>query len=162
MKKAPFMNGAQGINKRGQASSILAIGLMTFSMLSTADTDLAAEGMVNVKSSHSVAATADKLVTILSAKGMTIFNRIDHAAGAQKVGQSLRPTELVVFGSSKIGSKLMKCSQTVAIDLPQKALVWQDKAGAVCLSYNNPIESSQNTQRVPTIKGQIPVTLIKS
>jgi uncharacterized protein (DUF302 family) len=67
-----------------------------------------------------------------------VFKRIDHAAGAQKVGKTLRPTELVIFGNPKVGTPLMLCSHSVAIDLPQKALIWEDKAGQVWFSYNDP------------------------
>ena len=98
----------------------------------------ATEGMVSIKSAHTVAVTADRLEKILVSKGMTVFKRIDHAAGAQKVGKTLRPTELVIFGNPKVGTPLMLCSQSVAIDLPQKALIWQDEAGQVWFSYNDP------------------------
>ena len=69
---------------------------------------------------------------------MTVFTRIDHALGAKRVGLSLRPTELVIFGNPKIGSKLINCNQTVAIDLPQKALIFEDEKGQVWFTYNNP------------------------
>lgn len=69
---------------------------------------------------------------------MTVFTRIDHSAGAKKVDKELRPTELVIFGNPKVGTPLMQCVQTVAIDLPQKMLIWQDEAGTTWLSYNNP------------------------
>jgi uncharacterized protein (DUF302 family) len=98
----------------------------------------ATEGMISIKSAHTVAVTADRLEKILVSKGMTVFKRIDHAAGAQKVGKTLRPTELVIFGNPKVGTPLMLCSQSVAIDLPQKALIWQDEAGQVWFSYNDP------------------------
>ena len=98
----------------------------------------ATEGMISIKSAHTVAVTADRLEKILTSKGMTVFKRIDHAAGAQKVGKTLRPTELVIFGNPKVGTPLMLCSQSVAIDLPQKALIWQDEAGQVWFSYNDP------------------------
>ena len=98
----------------------------------------AGEGMNSIKSAHSVSATADRLETILGAKGMTVFARIDHAAGAQKVGKTLLPTELVVFGNPKIGTPLMLCGRSIAIDLPQKALIWQDADGATWISYNDP------------------------
>jgi len=98
----------------------------------------ATEGMISIKSAHTVAVTADRLEKILVSKGMTVFKRIDHAAGAQKVGKTLRPTELVVFGNPKVGTPLMLCRQSVAIDLPQKALIWQDEAGQVWFSYNDP------------------------
>ncbi len=95
-------------------------------------------GFINVKSNHSVKETADRLETVLKQKGMTMFIRIDHAAGAKKVGKNLRPTELVIFGNPKVGSPLMQCSQTVGLDLPQKALIWEDEAGQVWFSYNVP------------------------
>ena len=95
-------------------------------------------GIISVKSSHEVKATADRLENTLKQKGMTVFIRINHAEGAQKVGKKLRPTELVVFGNPKVGTPLMQCSQSTAIDLPQKALIWQDDQGQVWLSYNDP------------------------
>ena len=95
-------------------------------------------GIISVKSSHEVKATADRLENTLKQKGMTVFVRINHAEGAQKVGKKLRPTELVVFGNPKVGTPLMQCSQSTAIDLPQKALIWQDDQGQVWLSYNDP------------------------
>jgi uncharacterized protein (DUF302 family) len=98
----------------------------------------ATEGMISIKSAHTVAVTADRLEKILVSKGMTVFKRINHAAGAQKAGITLRPTELVIFGNPKVGAPLMLCSQSVAIDLPQKALIWQDEAGQVWFSYNDP------------------------
>ena len=99
---------------------------------------IAHEGLVNVKSVHAVSVTADRLENVLKNKGMTVFARIDHAAGAQKVGKTLRPTELVIFGNPKVGTPLMQCSQSIAIDLPQKALIWEDANGQVWLSYNDP------------------------
>ena len=98
----------------------------------------AAEGTITVKSAHDVHATADRLQQALEAKGMTLFARIDHAEGAKKVGKDLRPTELVIFGNPKVGTPLMQCGQSVAIDLPQKALVWEDADGQVWFTYNSP------------------------
>ena len=95
-------------------------------------------GIISVKSSHPVKATADRLENTLKQKGMTVFIRINHAEGAQKVGKKLRPTELVVFGNPKVGTPLMLCSQSMAIDLPQKALIWEDQEGTVWFSYNDP------------------------
>jgi len=96
------------------------------------------DGLINVKSAHDVKQTADRLESVLKEKGMTVFIRIDHTQGAKKVGKDLRPTELVIFGNPKVGTPLMQCAQSVAIDLPQKALIWKDDAGQVWLSYNNP------------------------
>ena len=95
-------------------------------------------GLINVKSSHDVKNTADRLENILKEKGMNVFLRINHTEGARKVGQELRPTELLIFGNPKVGTPLMQCSQTTAIDLPQKALVWQDESGQIWLTYNDP------------------------
>src|SRR6266540_4034025 len=97
-----------------------------------------ADGLIAVKSPHSVKETMDRLETLATQKGMTTFARIDHAAGAAKVGTKLRPTELLIFGNPQGGTPFMECSQTVGIDLPLKALVWQDEKGQVWLGYNEP------------------------
>jgi uncharacterized protein (DUF302 family) len=80
----------------------------------------------------------DRLATEIQTKGMKVFARIDHAAGAAEVGLTLRPTELIIFGNARGGTPLMQLAQTVGIDLPLKALVWQDAAGKTWLSYNEP------------------------
>ncbi|MEP1215908.1 MAG: DUF302 domain-containing protein [Marinobacter sp.] len=99
---------------------------------------MAAEGMVTIKSNYSTEATADKLEAVLEEKGMTVMNRINHAEGAKKAGLELRSTEVVIFGNPKVGTPLMQCAQSVAIDLPQKALIWEDSEGVVWLGYNDP------------------------
>lgn len=99
---------------------------------------MADNGLVSVKSSFDVSTTAERLEEKLKAKGMTIFSRINHAEGAAKLGKELRPTELIIFGNLKVGTPLMQCQQTVAIDLPQKALIWQDEDHQVWLTYNDP------------------------
>lgn len=111
----------------------LLFGLST--LLSYADSAL---GVVNLLSQHDVKTTTTRLEEQLEAKGMHIFARINHAEGAKKVDKVLRPTELVIFGNPKVGTLLMQCNQSVAIDLPQKALVWEDEQGKVWLSYNDP------------------------
>jgi uncharacterized protein (DUF302 family) len=75
---------------------------------------------------------------LLKEKGMTVFNRIKHSEAAAAVGIELRNTELILFGNPKVGSPLMKCQQSAAIDLPQKALIWEDDKATVWISYNNP------------------------
>ena len=95
-------------------------------------------GLKVVKSDNDVKSTADKLEKILGEKGMTVFGRVNHGAGAQKVGVELRPTELIIFGNPKVGSPLMACAQSVAIDLPQKMLIWEDQNGTTWLAYNDP------------------------
>ncbi len=80
----------------------------------------------------------DRLEAEIRAQGMTVFARIDHAAGAAEVGLTLPPTELIIFGNARGGTPLMQSVQTVGIDLPLKALVWEDTAGTTWLSYNEP------------------------
>ena len=98
----------------------------------------AADGLVAVKSPHSAKATMDKLEEIVKQRGLNVFARIDHAAGATKVGKTLRPTELLIFGNPQGGTPLMECAQSAGIDLPLKALVWEDAAAQVWLGYNDP------------------------
>ncbi len=80
----------------------------------------------------------DRLEARVTQQGLNVFARIDHAAGAVKVGKSLRPTQLLIFGNPQGGTPLMECAQTVGIDLPLKALVWEDASAQVWLSYNDP------------------------
>lgn len=113
--------------------------LSVFALLAMSFSVHAAEGVVTLPSTHSVTETVNRLEAQLKEKGMTVFARVDHAAGAAKVDKTLRPTELLIFGNPKVGTPLMQCAQTVALDLPQKALAWQDEAGKVWLSYNDPM-----------------------
>lgn len=94
-------------------------------------------GLVNINSQHSVSDTADRLEKIVREKGMNVFARIDHAKGAKSIDKELRPTELIIFGNPTSGTPLMQSSQSVAIDLPMKALVWEDADGLVWLTYND-------------------------
>ena len=98
-----------------------------------------ASGIIKIKSVHSVTETINKLEAVLNKKGMTIFKRVNHTAGADKAGIQLRPTELLIFGNPKVGTPLMLCSQTAALDLPQKALAYEDTNGQVWLAYNDPV-----------------------
>ena len=99
---------------------------------------MAADGLITIKSSFGPEETMNRFESEVRAKGMTVFAHIDHAAGAAAVGLSLRPTDLLVFGNAKGGTPLMQSVQTIGIDLPLKALVWQDAAGVTWLSYNDP------------------------
>ena len=99
---------------------------------------MAADGLISLPSPHAPEATLDRLAAEVAARGLTVFARIDHAAGAAEVGLPLRPTTLMIFGGAKGGTPLMQAVQTIGIDLPLKALVWQDAAGAAWLSYNDP------------------------
>jgi uncharacterized protein (DUF302 family) len=102
------------------------------------DRALAADGLIAVRSPYGAVETMDRFEKIARDSGMNIFARIDHAAGAAKVGLSLRPTQVLVFGNLKGGTPFMECSQTVGIDLPLKLLVWEDATGQVWIGYNEP------------------------
>jgi uncharacterized protein (DUF302 family) len=95
-------------------------------------------GLITLPSVHDHRTTLERLLSGLEGKGVTIFARIDHAAGADSIGLALRPTMLVVFGNPLAGTPLMQAAQTAGIDLPLKALVWEDADGTVKLSYNDP------------------------
>ena len=95
-------------------------------------------GLITVSSSHSVKDTLDRFESELKSKGMTVFARIDHAAGAHEVGLTLAPTELLIFGNAKAGTPLMQARQEIGIDLPLKSLAWQGADGRTRLSYNDP------------------------
>ncbi len=97
-----------------------------------------ANGVVDVASRYSVPETLARLQTILTEKGMTVFALVDHSGEAEKAGLAMRPTQLLIFGSPKGGTPLMVAAPRLAIDLPLKALAWQDEAGQVWLSYNSP------------------------
>lgn len=99
---------------------------------------MAADGLLTIRSHHGPGETMNRLQAEVEAKGLTIFARVDHAAGAEAVGLSLRPTELLMFGNAKGGTPLMQTVQTIGIDLPLKVLVWQDASGDTWLSYNDP------------------------
>lgn len=99
---------------------------------------MATDGLTRLPSSFAAKETADRLAAAITAKGMTVFARIDHAAGAAAAGMVLRPTELLVFGSARAGTPLMQADQAIGIDLPLKALVCEDAAGRVWLLYNDP------------------------
>jgi uncharacterized protein (DUF302 family) len=98
----------------------------------------AAEGLVATESPHSVEGTMERLEKNARSRDLEIFARIDHADGAAKIGETMRPTALLVFGNPKGGTPFMQCAQTIGIDLPLKALVWQDANGRVWLGYDDP------------------------
>ena len=99
---------------------------------------MAADGLITIKSNFGPEETMKRLETEVAAKGLTVFAHVDHAAGAAAVGLPLRPTDLLIFGNAKGGTPLMQSMQTIGIDLPLKALVWQDASGSTWLSYNDP------------------------
>ena len=95
-------------------------------------------GLIHLKSPYSVPETLKRLESILLARNLTIFARVDHSGEAERVGLKMRPTQLVIFGNPKGGTPVMVAAPTVAIDLPLKALAWEDADGTVWLSYNDP------------------------
>lgn len=96
------------------------------------------EGFTTIASGFGPKETMDRLEAEIRAQGLAVFARIDHAAGAAEVGLTLPPTELIIFGNARGGTPLMQSEQTVGIDLPLKALVWQDATGKTWISYNEP------------------------
>jgi uncharacterized protein (DUF302 family) len=98
----------------------------------------AENGMIHLASPYSVPETLRRLESLLQARGLAIFVRVDHSGEAEKAGLKMRPTQLLIFGSPKQGTPLMVASPTLAIDLPLKALAWEDALGKVWLSYNTP------------------------
>jgi len=96
------------------------------------------KGLINRLSTYDVKVTADRLEETLKEKGMNVFARINHAAGARTIDEELRPTELIIFGNPALGTPLTQSSQSAAIDLPMKLLVWLDDSGKVWITYNDP------------------------
>jgi len=96
------------------------------------------EGMTTIRSAFAAAETVERFEGAVRARGMTLFARIDHAAGAAVAGLSLRPTTLVIFGDARVGTKLMQSTQSIGIELPLKVLVWEDAIDQTWLSYDEP------------------------
>ena len=117
--------------------------LLVAFLVSLASLASAADGLIAVKSPHSAANTMTRFEELAKQRGLIVFARIDHAAGAAKAGQTLRPTEVLIFGNPKGGTPFMECAQTVGIDLPMKALVWEDASAQVWLGYNDPAFMAQ-------------------
>jgi uncharacterized protein (DUF302 family) len=95
-------------------------------------------GIIDIPSHNSVEQTVDKLKNILQAKGVTLFALIDHSGEAEKVGMTMRPTKLLIFGNPKAGTPLMLAVPSIAIDFPLKILIWENAQGKVWVSYNSP------------------------
>ncbi len=105
--------------------------------------------MIHLSSPYSVPETTKRLETALQSKGINLFSHIDHSAEGEKVGIEMQPTQLLIFGGLKSGTPLMLASPTLAIDLPLKALIWQDAGNKVWLSYNSP-EYLQQRHNLPS------------
>ena len=118
--------------------SIVAVATLVLAGLASA-----ADGLVAVKSPYAAKDTMARLEDAVKQRGLNVFARIDHAAGAAKIGKTLRPTELLIFGNPQGGTPFMECEQTVGIDLPLKALVWEDASAQVWVGYNDPAYLAQ-------------------
>lgn len=119
-----------------------ALALSSCASLQQASNDTVKEntdnGLIVLKSNYSVKQTANRFESIAKDKGLTVFSRINHQQNALGADLNLRPTEVIIFGNPKAGTPLMNCAPSVAIDLPQKALINEDAAGQAQLTYNNP------------------------
>jgi uncharacterized protein (DUF302 family) len=142
---------ARGPKELATAFRIVALWLS----ISMGEPAMAADGLTTIKSNSSPKETMARLEAAVTAKGMTVFARIDHGASAVNVGLPLRPTDLLIFGSPKGGTSLMQSVQTAGIDLPLKALVWQDEAGTTWLSYNVPAWIADRHRVGPETKDSI-------
>jgi uncharacterized protein (DUF302 family) len=122
---------------------------------------MAVQGLTTVKSSHAPQETMNRLEAAVKAKGLTVFARIDHAEDASTAGLSLRPTEVLIFGNAKGGTPLMQAAQTIGIDLPLKALVWQDASGQTWLSLNDPawLAARHGLEGVEAVVGKLAALL---
>lgn len=98
----------------------------------------ASHGLIAIQSPYSPAETMTRLEAEVKKRNLAVVARVDHAAAAQRIGQTLRPTELLIFGNPQAGTPLMLCAQLAGIDLPMKALVWADESGRTWLGYNDP------------------------
>jgi uncharacterized protein (DUF302 family) len=119
------------------------------------------EGLTSIRSNFGTKETMDRLEAEIRARRLTVFARIDHAGGAALVGLKLAPTELIIFGNARDGTPLMQSVQTVGIDLPLKALVWEDAAGKTWLSYNEPswIARRHNVRNAEQLVSKMAATL---
>ncbi|ESA34092.1 membrane protein [Leptolyngbya sp. Heron Island J] len=116
----------------------LLVGTVYFSRQKAIAQATAPTGLIVKASPYSVEETETRFKQILEARGLNVFATVDHTQNASGVGLELRPTRVVIFGNPKLGTPLMQCQQTIAIDLPQKVLIWEDEQGQVQLAYNDP------------------------
>jgi uncharacterized protein (DUF302 family) len=112
-------------------------------LISVSSLTQAADGLIAIKSPHSAKETMNRFEELAKQKGLNVFARIDHAAGAAKIGKKLQPTEVLIFGNPQGGTPFMECAQSAGIDLPLKALVWEDASGQVWIGYNDPAYLAQ-------------------
>ena len=123
---------------------------------------MSANGLVTQKSDFGAQQTLERLLFAIRSRGLSVFAHIDHAAGARAVGMQLPPTDLVIFGSAKAGTPLMLAHPEISIDLPLKAIVWQDAQGTTSVSYTDPFwlaarhfDPTQHKDRLAAMAGSL-------
>jgi len=133
--------------------------VLAFMFMAWSAAAVAADGLITLKSRYGAVETMDRLEQQVRQRGLTVFARIDHATGAARAGKTLRPTTLLVFGNPQGGTPFMQCEQTVGIDLPLRALVWEDAFGQVWLGYNDPayIARRHSVSNCPVVKKLVTV-----
>ncbi len=122
---------------------MLIVAASVIAAATIANVAIAAAGLVAVKSTYNTKETMNRFEEIAKQRGLNVFARIDHAAGAAKIGKTLRPTEVLIFGNPQGGTPMMECAQSAGIDLPLKALAWEDAQGQTWLGYNDPAYLAQ-------------------
>ncbi len=120
-------------------STLATLALVAAAPFAVAQSMPTVDGMTTIKTPHNAGETITRLEAVVKQRGLNVFARIDHAAGATKVGQTLRPTELLIFGNPQGGTPFMQCAQSVGMDLPLKALAWEDAQGQTWLGVSDPI-----------------------
>ena len=125
------------------------------SLLALSSVAFGADGLIAIKSPFTAKETKNRFEENAKQRELIVFVRIDHSAGAAKIGKTLRPTEVLVFGNPQGGTPFMECAQSVGIDLPLKALVWEDAQGQVWLGYNDPAFLAQRhgVAQCPAVSG---------
>src|SRR6266481_2451006 len=119
--------------------------------------DQKGSGLIDIRSSHSVDETVEKLKGILQAKGIALFALVDHSGAAIKGGMQMRPTKLLIFGNPKAGTPVMLAAPRSAIDLPLKMLIWEDAQGKVWVTYNSPVYVQERHSLPPELLHNIGV-----
>ena len=140
--------------KRSSIAAVVAASVVVAALLlSTTAGAAEPDGLIAMKSPHDAKETMNRLESIVKDKGLNVFARIDHAAGTAKIGATLRPTELLIFGIPQGGTPFMDCAQSVGIDLPLKALVWTDDSSQVWVGYNDPawIAKRHGVEQCPVV-----------
>lgn len=132
------MNGWKTFLALVAVVGLLIVAVTTINSPATAQSNGLETGLIQVRSEFTVEETSDRLAALLAERRLNVFAQVDHAENAATVGKELRPTELFIFGNPAVGTPLMQCNQSVAIDLPQKMLIWQAADEQVWLAYNDP------------------------